>query len=367
MTTPIVGPREQFDQRQQNHTRISLGELGEKAAAAWNSESVDPFRRIFYPLNRPQNVAMRSWLKVADGPLNPQRVEVRNPAKMSEIIKGVGKFLGASEVGICELDPAYVYSHRGLRIDFYKGRAGTPITLTHRYAISILIEMDYPNFRNSPGFIDDAAVGKGYLETAKVAVSLAGYIRELGYPAKAHFHLEEEVLHIPIAVMAGLGELARNGSMITRKYGPRHRLATVTTDLPLAVDQPVDLGVQKLCRMCTKCAVSCPVQAIPKENELPVIRGVQKWYLDNDACATYWTANWKRWNSCARCIAVCPWNRPWNRRQRLATWLVPRSKLARRLLLKLDDLLRGKRPNPQVEWLYYKQKGVKDAGLYVVE
>ena len=28
LTTPIVGPQERFDQRQQNHTRIALGELG---------------------------------------------------------------------------------------------------------------------------------------------------------------------------------------------------------------------------------------------------------------------------------------------------------------------------------------------------
>ncbi len=367
LTTPIVGPQERFDQRQQNHTRIALGELGEKPAQAWTSESVDPFRRIFYPLKRPQNVAMRSWLKIADGPVNPEKVVVRNPQKMSEIIKGVGRFLGADEVGMCVLDEAYVYSHRGLRIDYHKGRDGEPIDLSHPFAISILIEMDYPNFRNSPGFIDDAAVGKGYLETAKVAVNVAAYIRELGYSAKAHFHMNEEVLHIPIAVTAGLGELARNGSMITRKFGPRHRLASVTTDLPLATDAPVDLGVQKLCTMCTKCAASCPAQAIAKDNALPVVRGVKKWRLDNDACVKYWTANWERWNSCARCIAVCPWNKPWKWRHRLATWLVPHAKLGRWLLLKIDDLLNGKKPNPQVEWLYYRQKGDKHPGLRVVE
>ncbi len=75
--------------------------------------------------------------------------------------------------------------------------------------------------------------------------------------------MDEEVIHIPIAVEAGLGELARNGNVITRKYGLRIRLGTVTTDLPLAIDSPVDIGVQAMCTDCNKCAINCPAQCIP--------------------------------------------------------------------------------------------------------
>ncbi len=105
-TTRVLGPLKRFDQRNELHTQASICGLGPRVQERWTSESVDPFRRIFYPETRPQNVPMRSWRNVADGPLNPRRVEVRNTARMSEIIKGVAKFLGADLVGICTLNPA---------------------------------------------------------------------------------------------------------------------------------------------------------------------------------------------------------------------------------------------------------------------
>src|SRR5512147_1308629 len=65
-----------FDQREQQHTKAAVGALGEKIQKRWTSESVDPFRRVFYPENRPFNSPLRSLLAVADGPLNPIKVPV---------------------------------------------------------------------------------------------------------------------------------------------------------------------------------------------------------------------------------------------------------------------------------------------------
>jgi reductive dehalogenase len=355
-TTRIVGPIRRRDQREEHHTKAAIGGLGPTVQKRWTSESVDPLRRIFFPESRPQNVPHRSWRNVADGPVNPERVEVRNPARMTEIVKGVARWLGADLVGVAPLDPAFVFTHHGLRIDFHKGRAGQPIDLPHRFAISLATEMESDNFRNSPSFVDGAAVGKGYAVSAMLAAHVAAYVRELGWPAKAHFFINEDVLHVPIAVMAGIGELARNGSVITRRFGPRIRLATVTTDLPLVPDKPVDIGVQDLCSMCDKCAANCPAQCIPYGAKT-VVNGVEKWQLDNDKCMTYWVANRDRFNDCARCIATCPWNLPDTRLNRLLTWGIPRSRLWRRLFLRLDDWRRGAKPNPVQDWLYYRVPG----------
>ncbi len=266
-TTRVVGPLTRIDQRHELHTRAAIGDLGPKVQERWNSESKDPFRRIFYPDKRPQNTPMRSWRNVADGPVNPKR--------MAEIIKGVAKFLDADLVGICKLNQDFVFTHRGLRIDFHKGIAGEPIKLDHKYAISVVVEMERENLNTSPSFIDAASVGKGYLEAAKVAVCLAAWIREIGWPAKARFFINEEVVHIPIAVEAGLGELARNGCLITKKYGPRVRIGTVTTDLPIEIDQSIDIGVQKMCADCNKCAVNCPSQCIP-HGPKTIVNNVEK-------------------------------------------------------------------------------------------
>jgi reductive dehalogenase len=355
-TTKIVAPQEKFDQRNQMHTQAAIGGLGEKVQKRWTTESVDPFRRIFYPENRPQNVPLRSWRNVADGPLNPNRIEVNDTKEMASNIKEVALFLGADLVGICELNQAYVYSHTGLRIDFAKDTAGQEIHMPHKYAISIGVEMNYKRMRYAPGWIDNAEVGLGYLNAARVAVALAAYIRELGYAARAHFFINEWVQHVPIAEAAGLGELGRLGILITREYGPRLRLSTVTTDLPLAVDSSVDIGAVEFCQICGKCAKNCPSQAIPHEDKR-VVRGVEKWKLDDRACQRFWVSNPNRWNDCARCITVCPWNRPDVLHHRFFAWTAKYSHAMRKFLLWADDLVRGKRPRSVVKWLDYQEGG----------
>jgi reductive dehalogenase len=355
-TTRIVGPQERFDQRNQMHTQAGIGGLGEKVKERWTKESRDPFRRIFYPEKRAMNVPMRSWRDVAEGPVNPDKVQVDDPAQMATRIKEVGRFLGADLVGVCELNPAYVYSHTGLRIDFAKGTAGKEIKLPHRHAISLAVEMNFNRMLYSPGWIDNAEVGLGYLNAAKAAVSLAAYIRELGYPARAHFFINEWVLHVPIAMDAGLGELSRNGILITAPFGPRVRLSTVTTDLPMTIDQPVDIGAVSTCEVCKKCADNCPSQAIPHGGK-EIVRGVEKWNLDAGKCMRFWVANPLKWNDCARCIAVCPWNRPNVWYHNLSTKAVGRSKVAIKFLLWIDDFIRGKRPKPVIKWLEYTEGG----------
>ena len=101
------------------------------------------------------------------------------------------------------------------------------------------VEMDYENLRRSPA--NCAATDLVYSDMAIVSSSLAEFIRELGYKAMPLGN--EMALSIPMAVDAGLGELGRNGLLITEKFGPRVRICKVITSLPLVPDKPVDLGV----------------------------------------------------------------------------------------------------------------------------
>ncbi|MGD1973142.1 MAG: hypothetical protein PVH37_22010 [Desulfobacterales bacterium] len=64
--------------------------------------------------------------------------------------------------------------------------------------------------------------------------------------------------------------MGRFGYLITKKFGPRVRLAAVTTDLPLMVDKPVDIGVEDFYRDCKKCAVCCPSNSIAMEDQTEV-------------------------------------------------------------------------------------------------
>lgn len=84
-------------------------------------------------------------------------------------------------------------------------------------------------------------------------------IRRLGYSARVHSVLNGDVLQPPLLLLSGLGEVSRIGEVILNPYlGPRLKSGTVTTDLPMAYDKPIDFGLQTFCQNCNKCARECP-------------------------------------------------------------------------------------------------------------
>jgi epoxyqueuosine reductase QueG len=125
----------------------------------------------------------------------------------------------------------------------------------------------------------------------------------MGWPAQAYAD-GEDILQIPLAIRAGLGELGKHGSVISRDHGSNLRLAAVLTDLPLVLDAPVDLGVDDLCLVCRRCVDDCPPTAI--QNAKQMVRGDEKWYVDFDRCVPYFSVT----EGCAICIEVCPWSEP---------------------------------------------------------
>jgi len=191
--------------------------------------------------------------------------------------------------------------------DGYQGlNYGDPIELGHRYAISMAFPQDPDPIGSSPSKASSFEIGRVYASSALAAVELANYIRALGYPARAHHLRNYGVLLVPVAVDSGLGELGRCGYLISKELGANFRLACVTTDLPLATDKPVDLGIQEFCEKCLKCAKNCPVRAIPTGDKV-VVRGVEKWQLDAEKCLLYWGS---QGGACAICQVVCPWSKP---------------------------------------------------------
>ena len=181
-----------------------------------------------------------------------------------------------------------------------------------------------------------------------MAVELARYIRTLGYPARAHHLRNYGVMMVPVAVDAGLGELARCGYLVTKEMGANLRLACVTTDLPLAVDRPVDLGVQDYCEKCLKCAENCPPRAIPFGEKIEV-RGVKKWKIDEVKCLLYWGSQGA---ACGICQVVCPWSKPRTPFHRLVAEIATRVPWSRRLLTRADDLVYGAKykASPYPDW-----------------
>ncbi|MDW7675752.1 MAG: reductive dehalogenase domain-containing protein [Bacillota bacterium] len=219
---------------------------------------------------------------------------------MTARIKGIAEFYNAKLVGIVEMKDYHYYSHRGRHTENY----GEPIEANHKYGIVFAVEMDKDMIFQAPQLPEAIAVTKGYIDAAVIGMVLAYYIRELGFEAINHMDGNYLIVAPLVAQDAGLGEIGRNGLLITDKYGPRVRLGVVTTDLPLTVDSPVELGITQFCRECEKCVKTCPGRAIPAGPEVE-IDGLKRWRINPEEC-------YKRWRAlgtdCGICLASCPFS-----------------------------------------------------------
>ena len=100
---------------------------------------------------------------------------------------------------------------------------------------------------------------RAYFRAQVVACVVATHIRSLGYSARVHSVLDQDVLHIPLILNSGLGELSRIGELVLNPFvGPRFKSGIITTDMPLQADKPIDFGLQDFCGKCNKCARECP-------------------------------------------------------------------------------------------------------------
>jgi ferredoxin len=112
-----------------------------------------------------------------------------------------------------------------------------------------------------------------------------------------------------VATRAGLGWIGRNGLLVTRTFGPRVRLATVFTDMPLPVAAPI---VASQCGTCRRCVDACPAGAT--QGNAWKLGTSREALVDVDACRVTAERLMRERVGCddvvcGVCIVVCPFSR----------------------------------------------------------
>jgi ferredoxin len=231
-----------------------------------------------------------SWVKIAplrDGAVSSKRMAVSDPAAMTAEIKTKAAEMGADMVGVCRLQPQMI---------------DLGSELSHEFVVACCVAEDFEKVMHGADAVEEEAM-RTYAKCAEIATRLAGQIRAMGYPARAHHNGGSEVQAIPIFYQVGFGELGRHGSLINEKYGASFRPGFVTTDLPMVEDQPREFGVQDFCMNCNVCQRNCPGDAIPQDYVMT--HGVKRWLIDLEKCYPY---SRLRDEYCHLCVDVCPYN-----------------------------------------------------------
>ncbi len=277
-----------------------------------------------------------------------------SPEKGSAIVKNYAEHLGAPIVGICEVNPAWIYAKRGeIHYDNWDDW-GKELKDLPKYAVVFLLEMERDHVISAPHTPSVAESAVNYAKGAYISTLLARWFSHMGYRGIAEHSRNYDVILPPLAVDAGLGEVGRQGYLIGQKFGARTRVFAALTDMPLIPDKPISLGVEEFCEKCKKCADSCPSRSIPTGDKT-VCRGIEKWKLDEDSCFEYWA---RVGTDCSICMAICPYSRPNSYFHRFIRWFVAHSPLAKALFPHIDNVIYGKRWKARKvpDWLSYPKR-----------
>ncbi len=330
----IIGPIERFDRRKNAFSLVVPDNpFGEELRQRFKkSTGRDSWGALSYAEQGPlelverigQRLTVAAWRlcweyhpEIVKSTPHEGQVELNNKAEMTRLIKKAALLFGADMVRITEINPRWIYQD---------------IEIPHKYAIVVVV----PHARNlndtAPSYFSGLAVADAYSQLQSIATRLADFICGLGYEAATRETLgtsgKAEMLMVPMAIDAGVGEFARNGVVLSPEFGVNMRLKAITTDLPLELDKPISFGVHKFCMACENCATYCPANAIPfgppTATTLDVYNnpGFEKWYSDAERCLTFWAKNRRRWSTCGgRCISVCPWNKPVSTFHNMVRWV----------------------------------------------
>jgi len=180
-----------------------------------------------------------------------------------EELKRVARKAGADLAGIADLSP-FKSELCGMQLDViapFSSALSIAIHLNDDIVDQIL---DSP----TPDYVQHYRDVNARLND--ITANISDWITQKGYrvrsiPASETVDKTEQmgaVSHKAIARMAGIGWQGKSLLIVSPQFGPRIRLSSLLTDMPLTADKPL----KNRCGTCIKCTQACPGRAIKNTN-----------------------------------------------------------------------------------------------------
>jgi epoxyqueuosine reductase len=317
-----------------------VGYLGEDEAARYSQMSTDLLQRGVeenipgYTL-RDQALSSANSIFRELSYMGPQRAKTPEewgvpkwtgtPEEASRMVRSAMRHLGASQVAFLELDDntrklIYNIDPDGKEVVFAdvdepsEDETTRVFPLKAKWVIVYTVQMSEETLKRAPTVLGSQTTGFTYLRGRQIQNSTQEFLRGIGYLGLGEATTNALGISVAFAVLAGLGELSRLNRLVTPEFGPMVRVFKIFTDLPLAVDKPIDAGIMEFCKRCKKCAEACPSAALSFEDE-PTWETRGPWNnpghkaFFEDALKCRMGQREFTGTNCGICFAVCPYSK----------------------------------------------------------
>jgi epoxyqueuosine reductase len=255
----------------------------------------------------------------------PPTAEALTPERRAFLAKQRATALGFDAAGVADLAPI---PHADAVTRWLEQGMAAGMTYMHRQAErrreparilpaathALVVTKHYLTLDATPehgrGRVAKYARGRDYHRALRRPLAdLADYLVTLGPPGTmARPYVDAgPVPERELAQRAGIGWIGKNTMLIDPRRGSYSFIASILTNLDLALDLPFEAD---RCGTCRACLDSCPTGAFPEERVLDARRCISYWTIEHrgefPADVPAMLDDWVF--GCDVCQDVCPWN-----------------------------------------------------------